>query len=157
MPKPNPNPNPELTAALAEAHAANARADELHLVGEFSAKAIAAMNSILAMQYQGNDRTVLERFVGRIQLFFDGKIDEELKAAQDLLAEQEANCQTVAAKAAEIAASAGHVPVPIRPDGGYGQAGKKTEAELLEEFNAITDPNVRAAFYEKHFAPKFKK
>ena len=61
--------------------------------------------------------------------------------------------KTVAQEAATIAAAAGHKPVAIVPD---GASGVKSQDELLAEFSAITDPQKRGEFYQKHFAKNFK-
>jgi|GEM_PF-5078821 hypothetical protein len=79
-------------------------------------------------------------------------IEAQLAAANARIAELEQNQKTASRLAQEIAASQG-IPVSRLPASGAGAA--STEAQLIEEFNAITDPDARGAFYEKHFSPKF--
>lgn len=85
--------------------------------------------------------------------------DESISALTKDVANLKESAKSVdtsaAAKAAKIAAGAG-IPAgaaPTAPAGGEA----KTQAQLLEEFAAITDPKARGEFYEKHFASAWQK
>jgi chromosome segregation ATPase len=69
---------------------------------------------------------------------------ERQKEADTLIKQLEADAKSAEAKAAEICASVGVDPVQVTPGGDAKQA------NLLEQFNAITDPAKKTAFFRKH-------
>jgi septal ring factor EnvC (AmiA/AmiB activator) len=80
-------------------------------------------------------------------------VDAELAAAKARVAELENNQVSASRKAIEICAAQG---IPAGRLSAAGADATSDAAQLLQEFNAITDPEARGAFYAKHFAPKFQ-
>lgn len=81
-----------------------------------------------------------------------GTVKPQLVTAKTKIAELEKAAKTVSQTATEIAAAQG-IPAAQLPATGASAA--LTDAQLLEQFNAIKDPKERGEFYAKHFAPKF--
>lgn len=71
---------------------------------------------------------------------------ERQKEANASIKQLEADAKTAEAKAAEICASVGVDPVQVTPGGDAKQA------NLIEQFNAITDPAKKTAFFRAHRA-----
>jgi chromosome segregation ATPase len=66
------------------------------------------------------------------------------KQSDTRIAQLESEAKEAESKAAEICASVGVDPVKVTP------AGDAKQASLLEQFNAITDPARKTAFFRKH-------
>jgi chromosome segregation ATPase len=71
---------------------------------------------------------------------------ERQKEADARIQQLEAAAKSAEAKAAEICASVGVDPVQVTPGGDAKQA------DLLSQFNAITDPAKKTAFFRAHRA-----
>jgi chromosome segregation ATPase len=71
---------------------------------------------------------------------------ERQKEADTRIKQLEAAAKSAEAKAAEICASVGVDPVQVTPGGDAKQA------DLLAQFNAITDPAKKTAFFRTHRA-----
>jgi chromosome segregation ATPase len=69
---------------------------------------------------------------------------EKQSQADARIQQLETEAKTAEAKAAQICASVGVDPVQVTP------AGDAKQANLLEQFNAITDPAKKTAFFRKH-------
>lgn len=69
---------------------------------------------------------------------------EKQSQADARIKQLEKDAKTAEAKAAEICASVGVDPVQVTP------AGDAQQADLLAQFNAITDPAKKTAFFRKH-------
>jgi chromosome segregation ATPase len=69
---------------------------------------------------------------------------EKQAEADARIAQLESEAKEAESKAAEICASVGVDPVQVTP------AGDAKQADLLEQFNAITDPAKKTAFFRKH-------
>ena len=71
---------------------------------------------------------------------------ERQKEADARIQQLENDAKTAESKAAEICASVGVDPVQVTPGGDTKQA------NLIEQFNAITDPAKKTAFFRAHRA-----
>lgn len=69
---------------------------------------------------------------------------EKQSQADARIRQLESDAKAAESKAAEICASVGVDPVQVTP------AGDAKQASLLEQFNAITDPAKKTAFFRKH-------
>ncbi|MGC9452653.1 MAG: hypothetical protein ACP5I4_14535 [Oceanipulchritudo sp.] len=132
----------EAYATLLDAHQSSA--DELDAVrGDLTAASAMmeeANQKITALTIDLNATREKEK-----QLGYDLAQAKEKQSQADARIQQlETEAKTAEAKAAQICASVGVDPVQVTP------AGDAKQANLLEQFNAITDPAKKTAFFRKH-------
>lgn len=132
----------EAYATLLAAHQSSA--DELDAVrGDLTAASAMmeeANQKIIALTNDLNATREKEKQLGHDL----AQAKEKQSKADARIQQLETEAKTAEAKAAQICASVGVDPVQVTP------AGDAKQANLLEQFNAITDPAKKTAFFRKH-------
>lgn len=75
---------------------------------------------------------------------------EERDTAQGRVTELETEARSAEVRAQELLAETGHPPLALGQDGGGAPTG--AQGSLMEQYEAITDPREKTAFYRKHKA-----